>query len=267
MQTIKIEKKDRKFIKKDKINLPLISIITVSFNSEKNIEQTIKSVLGQSYKNIEYIIIDGGSSDQTVKIIKKYKNKIDYWISQKDTGLWNAMNKGINLCNGSIIGIINSDDYYYKNAIQVVADYFNKYPDIDFVFGSVKKYKLMHGFAPWMVKWSFGFYTSHSVGFFIRSNSQRILNKYNEKYHSADLDLFYRAIVKYKMKGMATKKREIMGVFRKGGISSRLNYMEHLKDLNRIRIDNGQNIIFVYIIFLYKIIKNFKKIIISIIKK
>jgi len=266
MQTIKIQKKNRKFIKKDKINLPLISIITVSFNSEKNIEQTIKSVLDQSYKNIEYIIIDGGSSDQTVKIIKKYNNKIDYWVSQKDSGLWNAMNKGINLCNGSVIGIINSDDYYYKNAIQIVADYFNKYPDIDFLFGSVKKYKLMHGFAPWKVKWSFGFYTSHSVGFFIRSNSQRILNKYNEKYHSADLDLFYRAIVKFKMKGMATKKKEIMGVFRKGGISSRLNYIEHLKDLNRIRIDNGQNIIFVYIIFLYKIIKNFKKIISSIIK-
>ena len=67
------------------------------------------------------------------------------------------------------------------------------------------------------------------------------------------------------MKGVATKKKEIMGVFRKGGISSRLNYIEHLKDLNRIRIDNGQNIIFVYIIFLYKIIKNFKKIISSII--
>jgi len=266
MQIIKVEKKNRKFIKKDKINFPLISIITVSFNSEKYIEQTIKSVLDQSYKNIEYIIIDGGSSDQTVKIIKKYNNKIDYWVSQKDSGLWNAMNKGINLCNGSVIGIINSDDYYYKNAIQVVADYFNKYPEIDFVFGSVKKYKLMHGFTPWKVKWSFGFYTSHSVGFFIRSNSQRILNKYNEKYHSADLDLFYRAIVKFKMKGMATKKKEIMGVFRKGGISSRLNYIEHLKDLNRIRIDNGQNIIFVYIIFLYKIIKNFKKIISSIIK-
>jgi glycosyltransferase involved in cell wall biosynthesis len=266
MQTIKVEKKKRKFIKKDKINFPLISIITVSLNSEKHIEQTIKSVLDQSYKNIEYIIIDGGSSDQTVKIIKKYNNKIDYWVSQKDTGLWNAMNKGINLCNGSVIGIINSDDYYYKNAIQVVADYFNKYPEIDFLFGSVKKYKLMHGFTPWKVKWSFGFYTSHSVGFFIRSNSQRNLNKYNEKYYSADLDLFYRAIVKFKMKGMSTKKNEIMGVFRKGGISSRLNYIEHLKDLNRIRIDNSQNIIFVYIIFLYKIIKNFKKIITSIIK-
>lgn len=155
----------------------MISIITVSFNSEKYIEQTIKSVLDQSYKNIEYIIIDGGSSDQTVKIIKKYNNKIDYWVSEKDSGLWNAMNKGINLSKGSIIGIINSDDYYYKNALQTIANYFNKNPDIDFVFGSVKKYKIMYGFAPWKIKWSFGFYTSHSVGFFIRSNSQKIFKK------------------------------------------------------------------------------------------
>ena len=95
-------------IKKNDKFFPLVSIITVVRNGEKYLEQTIKSVLNQSYKNIEYLIIDGDSKDKTLKIIKKYNNKIDYWVSQKDNGLWEAMNKGIKLARGSIIGIINS---------------------------------------------------------------------------------------------------------------------------------------------------------------
>ena len=96
---------------------PLVSIVTVVFNGEDHLEETILSVLEQAYDNVEYIIIDGGSSDGTLDIIKKHEDKIDYWVSEKDQGIYDAMNKGIKLCTGSIIGIINADDFYEKNAI------------------------------------------------------------------------------------------------------------------------------------------------------
>ena len=113
----------------------------------------------------------------------------------------------------------------------------------------------MHGFSPWKIKYSFGFYTSHSVGFFIDLNQHKKIGFYNLKYLSADLDLFYKMIVKYKMKGISSKEKEIFGEFSRGGFSSKVNYMDHLVDLNQIRIDNGQNKFFVYILFLIKILK------------
>ncbi|SVE28349.1 uncharacterized protein METZ01_LOCUS481203, partial [marine metagenome] len=145
-----------------------ISIITVVKNNEKTIEKAIKSVIEQSYKNIEYIVIDGKSNDNTIKILEKYKNKINILISEKDNSIWDAMNKGLSRASGDIVGFLNSDDYYYPKAIEIVNNYFSN-KDINFLFGSVEKYKVMHGYKPWMVKWSFGFYTSHSVGFFIKT--------------------------------------------------------------------------------------------------
>ncbi len=108
--------------KKSESNLPLVSIITVVFNGAKYIEQTINSVLNQSYKNIEYIIIDGGSTDDTVNIIKHYENKIDYWQSERDEGIFFAMNKGISLTNGELIGILNADDFYLPDTIKNVVE-------------------------------------------------------------------------------------------------------------------------------------------------
>jgi glycosyltransferase involved in cell wall biosynthesis len=176
-----------------------ISIITVTKNSEKYLQDNIDSLSNQTYKNFDHLIIDGKSSDKTIEIIKKNSNKISYWESKIDNGLYDAMNKGIKNATGDIIGILNSDDFYYANALSTVNHYFTKYPNIDFLFGSVQKYKLMHGFNPKKIKWTFGFYTSHSVGFFIRKNSQSRLGHYDTQYkYSADYDLFYRMIVKKK---------------------------------------------------------------------
>jgi len=238
-----------------------ISIITVTKNSENFLEECILSLDKQSYRNYEHIIIDGCSTDNTINIIKKYKDKIAYWVSEKDEGLYDAMNKGIKKCSGNIIGILNSDDIYYPQALKIVNEYFNLNKELDFLFGSVNKYKLLHGYNPKKIKWSFGFYTSHSVGFFIKKKSQLKVGLYNLKYkYSSDYDLFYRMIVHFKLKGIATKKEEILGKFRSGGISSRLSYLEYLKENTMIRIDNGQNIIFVYLIFLARFLKNFKKV-------
>ena len=150
-----------------------ISIITVVKNNKDTIEKNILSLINQNYKNYEHIIIDGGSEDGTIEEINKYKKDIKYFISEKDKGIYDAMNKGINKAEGDIIGILNADDYYFSNALEIVKNYFEKYKEIDFLFGSVEKHKLQHGFYPKKIHWTFGFYTSHSVGFFIKSEAQK----------------------------------------------------------------------------------------------
>jgi glycosyltransferase involved in cell wall biosynthesis len=243
----------RGILKKDKNNLPLISIITVVLNNKKFLQQSINSVLNQSYKNYELIIIDGKSTDGTLDILKKKNSKIDYWISEKDKGIYDAMNKGIKLSRGSIISVLNSDDIFYRHALKTATSYFNQYQYIDFLFGSVIKYKLLYGYRPWKIRWSFGFYSTHSIGFFIRKKSQKKVGYYNTKYKiSSDYDFFYRMIVKHRLKGMATKKNEIFGKFRRGGFSSKLSFIDYLNETIRIRLDNGQNIFLVSIIFLLK---------------
>ena len=104
---------------------PKVSIITVCYNSSKTIEDTIKSVLSQTYSNIEYIIIDGLSTDNTLEIVNKYKKEISLIVSEKDNGLYDAINKGISLASGEIIANLNSDDFYIdENVISDVVDKF-----------------------------------------------------------------------------------------------------------------------------------------------
>lgn len=98
-----------------KFSLPaksLLTVITVVFNGEKTIEHAIRSVIEQTYSNVEHIIIDGGSTDGTLDILRRYEGEIDYWVSEKDAGIYDAMNKGIALAKGDYIGMLNSDDYF-----------------------------------------------------------------------------------------------------------------------------------------------------------
>lgn len=105
------------------------------YNGEKFIEYAINSILDQSYKNFEIIIIDGNSTDNTGNIIKKYLNNITYFISEKDNGMYNAINKGLKKANGEIICWLNSDDYYFPDALKIVASTFNQYQNISWLTG------------------------------------------------------------------------------------------------------------------------------------
>lgn len=105
-------------------SLPYISIITPSYNQGQYIEQTIQSVLDQNYPNLEYIIIDGGSTDNTLEIIKKYEKHLKFWVSEKDKGQANAINKGLQYCTGEIFNWLNSDDYLLPGALQNIANAF-----------------------------------------------------------------------------------------------------------------------------------------------
>ncbi len=116
---------------------PLISIVTPTYNRATYIENTIKSVVGQSYKKLEYIIMDGLSSDNTTEIVERYKTndkRISY-TSEKDEGMYDAINKGFSVAKGDILAYINSDDLYTPDVLMTVVDYFNKHPEIDAIYG------------------------------------------------------------------------------------------------------------------------------------
>ena len=122
-----------------KSKFPKISIVTASFNQGNFIEETIQSVLNQNYPNLEYIIIDGGSTDNSVEIIKKYQKHLTYWVSENDKGQANAINKGLKLCTGEIFNWLNSDDYLEPGALHKIAEAFED-NNVNIVAGKVRNY-------------------------------------------------------------------------------------------------------------------------------
>ena len=248
--------------KESKPGKPLISVITTVYNSENHLEESIVSLQDQNYNNIEHIIVDGGSTDNSLSIIKKYESKIDYWISEKDNGIYDAFNKGMKLAKGDYLGFLNSDDRYTKECFTYLLSYIKKFPEADFIFGAVKKHwATLYGYKPYKIYWSWGFYSSHSTGFFIKKKSSEKVGTYNLKYKfSADYDYFYRMIVNEKMRGVGTKKNELFGIFRRGGFSSKIKFIDHFFEETQIRLDNKQNRLLVLIIFIIKYLKNISKI-------
>tara|TARA_A100000164_G_scaffold378760_1_gene421180 strand:- start:963 stop:1802 length:840 start_codon:yes stop_codon:yes gene_type:complete len=248
--------------KENKKDQPLITIITTVKNGEEFLEEAILSLRKQVYKNFEHIIIDANSSDGTLKIVKKYNDQIDYWVSLNDNGIWDGFNLGMKLAKGKYLGFLNSDDKFTPEALAILVKYINNFPEKDFFFGAVKKHwGVLYGYKPWKINWSWGFYSSHSTGFFIKTSSAQKVGLYNLKYkYSSDYDYFYRMIVKEKMAGVGTKKDELFGIFRRGGFSSKIRFLDHFYEEIKIRIDNNQNLLMVLFIFVFKYLKHFNKI-------
>jgi glycosyltransferase involved in cell wall biosynthesis len=118
------------FSKQSSPSDPLVSIITIVRNGERTIEKTINSVLNQTYKNLEYVVIDGGSTDGTLNILKKYQDQIAYCLSEPDEGIGDAFNKGISFSTGELIGIINSDDWYCENAVETIVEKYRQFSEL-----------------------------------------------------------------------------------------------------------------------------------------
>ena len=189
-----------------------VSIITVAFNSSSTIKDTIDSILNQKYDEIEYIIVDGLSKDNTVDIIKSYENKFKgsnktfKWISEKDSGLYDAMNKGIDMASGEIVGILNSDDFYIdNNVISDVVDFFKEkntdsvYSDLVFI-DSQKNNKVTRIWESGERKgFKTGWHPAHPTLFI----KKEVYNKYgvfNLKYKlGSDYELMLRFFEKYKI--------------------------------------------------------------------
>ncbi|HBB97281.1 MAG TPA: glycosyltransferase [Blastocatellia bacterium] len=120
---------------------PRITIVTPSFNQGQFIEETIRSVLDQNYPNLEYIVVDGGSTDQTIEVIRKYERQISYWVSEKDRGQVHAINKGLARATGEIFGFLNSDDLYVPGTFAAVGEYFEKRPETGWVCGDTTMFE------------------------------------------------------------------------------------------------------------------------------
>jgi len=205
-----------------------LSVLTVSCNSRDTIKYTINSVLSQTYNNIEYIIIDGGSTDGTADLVKSYGKNINKFLSEKDNGIYNAMNKGIKLSSGDIIGFLNSDDVYFDDSIinKVVNIFENE--KVDCVYGDlvyvsennkIKRYWKSGNFN--LKSFKNGWMPPHP-SFFVKKDVYEKYGGFNENYRiSADYELMVRLL--YKNKISTFYLPEILVKMKTGGVSNKLS--------------------------------------------
>jgi len=205
-----------------------VSIITVCFNSERTIRDTIESVLSQSYPEIEYVIIDGLSKDNTVKIISEYNNEIPIVISEPDKGIYDAMNKGINASTGDIIGILNSDDFFENTSVvSDVVERFHSKPNVSLVFGDVVyvepcntqkliRFYSSHKFMSWKLR--FGWMPPHPATFIKRTAYDQVGNYALDYKISADYELFVRMFMVHRL--TFSRINKVLVRMRAGGIST-----------------------------------------------
>lgn len=245
----------------------MISIITATYNSAKTINDTIKSVLCQTNKDFEYIIVDGGSTDETIDIVKSYESEFFgrlKWVSEKDKGIYDAMNKGIKMASGDIIGILNSDDYYTSDDIlQTIADAF-KCQNVDAIYGDIHfikdgvpdkcvRYYSSRLFSPFWLR--FGFMPAHP-SFYCKRDVLDKSGLYRLDYKiGSDYEMMVRLFRKHKISSRYVPKDFV--TMRTGGASnsnlqSRLTLIK--EDVKACR-DNGiyTNELFICLKFLYKI--------------
>ncbi|MBC3374674.1 glycosyltransferase [Pseudomonas sp. SWRI92] len=205
-----------------------ISIITVSYNSAATIRDTIESVLSQSYRNIEYIVVDGASKDATLAIVNEYTDRIEKIVSEPDKGIYDAMNKGIALATGDVIGILNSDDFFEADdVIYSVVKTFASSPESQLVFGDIvfvsaddlntvtRFYSAGH-FRPWKLR--FGWMPPHPATF-VRAEAYRKIGPYSLEYKiSADYEMFVRLLMVHAFNFARLEK--VLVRMRAGGVST-----------------------------------------------
>ena len=245
----------------------MISIITATYNSAETINDTIKSVLCQTNKDFEYIIVDGGSTDETIDIVKSYESEFSgrlKWVSEKDKGIYDAMNKGIKMASGDIIGILNSDDYYTSDDIlQTIADAF-KCENVDAIYGDIHfikdgvpdkcvRYYSSRLFSPFWLR--FGFMPAHP-SFYCKREVFDKSGLYRLDYKIAsDYEMMVRLFRKHKISSRYVPKDFV--TMRTGGASNSnlLSRLTLIKEDVKACRDNGiyTNELFICLKFLYKI--------------
>ena len=248
-----------------------ISIITVCYNSEQYISSAINSVLSQTYRNIEYIVIDGGSNDATVTRVQSYGDKIVHLVSEEDDGIYHAMNKGLALASGDIIAILNSDDFFlHNNVIAEVVKAFEGNPDVEMVLGNVDfvtpddltapvRFYSSYKYVPWKMR--FGFMPAHPAAF-IRRTAYNQIGYYKLGYKiSADFEWFVRALMVNHLPYI--KLNSTLVRMRLGGVSTSglKSYLASSNELLRALRENRvySNLLFILIRlpikFIHKILK------------
>ena len=208
----------------------MISIITATFNSAKTLKDTIQSVLRQTNKDFEYLIIDGGSTDETIDIVKSYESEFSgrlKWVSEKDQGIYDAMNKGIKMASGDVVGILNSDDYFTSDDILQTVDNAFKSHEIDAIYGDIHfirdgapdkcvRYYSSRMFSPFWLR--FGFMPAHP-SFFCKREVFEKAGLYSLDYKiGADYEMMVRLFKKYRIKSLYINKDFV--TMRTGGASN-----------------------------------------------
>ena len=231
-----------------------ISIVTVTYNSVKTLERTIQSIISQTFYDYEYIIIDGGSTDGTIDIIKKYEKHISFWVSEPDEGIYDAMNKGINHASGKWIHLLNSDDYYYDNSVLEKVSNCLENEDNFYYFTMLQKHDGRENIYRWnsnLYKLWYSAYLPHPT-MFVSKKAYNLIGLYDTQFKiAADHDFTLR-LIKNKI---LPKYQDIMcTVMTLGGFSS-INANATFNDFRKVTVYNGMNWIISYLIYLFKIIK------------
>lgn len=245
----------------------MISIITATFNSAKTLKDTIQSVLRQTNKDFEYLIIDGGSTDDTIDIVKSYESEFSgrlKWVSEKDQGIYDAMNKGIKMASGDVVGILNSDDYFTSDDILQTVDNAFKSHEIDAIYGDIHfirdgnpqkcvRYYSSRMFRPFWLR--FGFMPAHP-SFYCKREVFEKAGLYSLDYKiGADYEMMVRLFKKYRIMSQYINKDFV--TMRTGGASNnnvRSRIMLINEDVKACK-ENGvyTNSLFVMLKFMYKI--------------
>jgi glycosyltransferase involved in cell wall biosynthesis len=244
---------------KEKTNstaLPVISIITVTFNAARTLAACIESVLGQSYDNIEFIIIDGGSHDGTLEIIRRYNHAIDYWISEPDAGIYDAMNKGIRTASGDVISILNADDFYEPYTVELSINAIMQ-NNTDFSYGAVR---LLQDGIPISVKRPIPVAMQRERGLqempfphismFVRRRVYERLGLFTLDFKIASDHEFAVCLLRNNCLGIEVPT--ILGNIELGGTSS--NALAQ-KESMRIAIRNGKNAFHAYSFYLFQLLR------------
>lgn len=236
-----------------------ITIITVVYNGEKFLADCILSVIGQSYGNIEHIIIDGGSNDSTLSIIDRFRDKISIVVSEKDSGIYDAMNKGISLASGEVIGFLNADDFFAdETVIADVAAAFAR-PEVEVVYGDLW-YVSRTDPEKVIRKWKSSPYSRHAMAwgwmpahptFYARSDVYRKLGGYNLKYKSAaDYELMLRFL--YLKVRNSLYVHRVFVKMRMGGVSNRSLYNRFVAANSDLRAMKTNGIKYPWLKILFK---------------
>ena len=255
---------------KKKINLPKISIVMPSYNQAEFIERSILSVLNQNYPNIELIIIDGGSTDTTIDIIKKYEKNITFWISEKDQGQSDALNKGFKRCTGEIYGWLNSDDIYLPDAFKFVMCAIKKNPNKKIIFGDFLSIDKWDNVLDYNHAFDFNLNQFKYEGFHLNAQSMFWHESVHKKFSKFDINFYiimdYQMILEFGInEGQNSFLRipHLLGAFRRHeeqktiGLNIKKTIQEHKMLAKRFNYEDKYNYIGVIKRFYFRIRRTF----------
>ena len=239
-----------------------ISIITPTYNSEQYIENNINSVFSQSYKNTEHIIVDGASTDNTIKLINKRKNNITFFVSEKDNGIYDAINKGISLSTGDIIGILNSDDKFHnEEVLKEIINVFIENPDVYCLYGNLiflnnsKKLVRVWNSKKFVTGQFEKSWTPAHPTFYCRKSVYDLFGKYKIDYKiAADVEFMFRVLEIGKLKSFFLNK--ILVDMTIGGVSTRgfKSTITITKEIRKAFRENGYKLNLIKYLF-FKLLK------------